>query len=199
MQANVFKNSSNTVRGSRGFTMIELLVVLAIILVLGILAQPYARGIIINGKVDPTAGDISKIVAKLRSNFSGQGTTPYTNMGAATAATAVFANTGRGLVSALSISGEGATATIAHDIGSTGSQLTVSQATITTLGDSFSVSVPTVSDAACPGLAASLSKSAEAITVNGALAKGANGVYNGGIAQNACVAGENNTFVFTFR
>ena len=185
----------------RGFTLVELLVVLAIIAVLAIFGIPFARGIIIGGKVDPSANDISKTVAKLRSNFAGQGNTPYiaANLGAPAAATAVFANTARGLVSAMTITGAGATATMQHDIGATGSQIGVATGTITALGDSFTVTVPTVNEAACPGLAAQLSKSAEVITINGTAVKAAGGVFNGGTAQNACTAGDTNTYVFTFR
>ena len=86
-----------------------------------------------------------------------------------------------------------------HDIGATGSQVTVLPSTITTAGDSFNVTVPTVNEAACPGLASQLSKSAERITVNGVVAKAVGANYNGATAQNACVVGDLNAFVFTFR
>ena len=190
---------NTNIKKARGFTLVELLVVLAIIAVLAIFGIPFARGIITGGKVEPTANDISKTVSKVRSNFAGQGNTPYTNMGAPAAATAVFANTSRGLTSAMTVAGAGATATMQHDIGATGSQIAVAQGTITTLGDSFTVTVPTVNEAACPGLASQLSRSAEVITVNGRNVKAAGGTYNGGTAQNACVANDANTFVFTFR
>lgn len=188
-----------TTKKSRGFTLVELLVVLAIISVLAIFGIPFARGIIIGGKVDPTANDISKTVAKLRSNFAGQGNTPYTTLGAVGPATGVFSNTARGLVSAMTIGGAGPTATMQHDIGATGSQVTALPSTITTLGDSFTVTTPTVNEAACPGLASQLSKSAERITVNGVVAKAVGANYNGATAQNACTVGDTNAFVFTFR
>jgi prepilin-type N-terminal cleavage/methylation domain-containing protein len=195
------KNAFNrkTTGRQRGFTLVELLIVLAIIAVIAIFGVPFARGIIIGGKTEPTASDISKVVTRMRSNFSGQGTTPYNNLGAGAAATANFANTARGLTSALTVAGAGAAATVQHDIGATNSQIAVAIGTITVAGDSFTVTVPTVNEAACPGLAAQLSKAAEVITINGVNVKAAGANYNGGTAQNACTAGDTNAFVFTFR
>ncbi|MBS0454180.1 MAG: prepilin-type N-terminal cleavage/methylation domain-containing protein [Proteobacteria bacterium] len=184
---------------AKGFTLVELIVVIAIGALLALLAVPYARGVIINGKVEPTANDINKTVTSIRGNFAGQGVTPYTNLGTGATATAIFANTARGLSSSLTVAGTGASATVAHDLGQTGSQIAVASSTITTAGDSFTVTLPTANMAACPGLAAQLSRVAEVITINGAAAKAVGGVYNGGIAQNACTEGDTNTFVFTFR
>ena len=197
------KNVRNTRFASkknvRGFTLVELIVVIAIGALLALFAVPYARGVIINGKVEPTANDVNKTVTSIRGNFAGQGVTPYNNLGVGAAATAIFANTARGLSSSLTVSGSGATATVQHDLGETGAQITVASSTITSAGDSFTVSLPTVNNAACPGLAAQLSRVAEVITINGAAAKAVGSTYNGGIAQNACTDGDTNTFVFTFR
>jgi type IV pilus assembly protein PilA len=183
----------------RGFTMIELIVVIAIMALLSILAIPFARGVIIDGKVGPTGADISKIATKIRTNMAGQGTTPYVGLGATGPATAVFANTARSLASTLTVTGAGTTATLTHDLGATGSQVTVAQGTITTAGDSFDVTLPTVNESACPSLASQLSKATEVITINGTSVKAAGGTYDGGKAQNLCKVGDDNTFVFTFR
>jgi type IV pilus assembly protein PilA len=178
----------------KGFTIVELLIVLGIIAVLAVVATPFARDIIISGKTEPTATDVSKLASAIRANFSGQGATPYTGV-----TTAVLANTGRGLVSAMTVTGAGATATLQHDIGATSSQVTAASGTITTAGDSFTVTFPTVNAAACPGLASQLSRVAEVITINATAVKAAGAVYNGATAQNACTAGDTNAFVFTFR
>lgn len=192
------RNNKTTGR-QRGFTLVELLIVLAIIAVIAIFGVPFMRGIIIQGKTEPTASDINKVATKMRTNFAGQGTTPYNNLGAAAAATANFANSARGLASSLTITGSGATATVQHDIGATGAQIAVAPGTITTLGDSFTVTVNDVNEAACPGLAAQLSKAAEVITINGTSVKAAGATYNGGTAQNLCTTGDTNDYVFTFR
>ncbi|WP_298706145.1 type 4 pilus major pilin [Variovorax gossypii] len=197
-----FRNISaaSKMKTTRGFTLVELIIVIALIALLAIFSLPAVRGMLVSGKVEPTASDVNKAVASLRGNFSGQGNTPYVNLGTGAAATAVFANTARGRTSALTVSAAtGAAATIQHDLGATNSQIAVASSTITAAGDSFTVTLPTVNEAACPGLAAQLSRSAELITVNGVVAKAVGGTYNGGTAQNACTAGDTNAFVFTFR
>ena len=182
-----------------GFTIVELIISIAVIAVLSILAIPFARGIIIDGKVGPTGADLTKVSNKIRGNMAGQGIAPYVNLGATAAATAVFANTARGLASALTVTGAGATATAQHDIGTANSQITVAQGNLGTAGDSFVVTLPTVNSAACPGLASQVNRSTEAISINGTVVKAVGGQYNGATAQNACTDGDTNTFVFTYR
>lgn len=199
MTTNIRNLNRRNLKKSKGFTMLELIVVLAVVAVLALVSMPYFRGMMVSGKVEPTANDLNKVATKIRGNFTGQGTTPYTALGTGAAATANFSNVARGVASALTITGNGATATTQHELGATGSQVTVAAGTITTAGDSFTVTLPTVNDAACPGLAAQLARGAEVITINGTSVKAAGGQYNGGTAQNLCTPNDTNTFVFTFR
>jgi type IV pilus assembly protein PilA len=183
----------------RGFTIVELLVTIAIIALLSLAAVPFARDIIVSGKVEPTASDINKVATRLRGNFAGQGSTPYANLGSGAAATAVFANTARSLASSLVVTGAQAAATVQHEIGATGAEVTVAQGQVTLAGDSFTVTLPLVNAAACPSLATQLSRSAERISINNTIVKPIGGIFNGGTAQNACMPGDANTFVFLFR
>lgn len=195
------KPQNSKSRLQKGFTMVELIVVLSVIALLAILAVPSARGLIISGKVEPTGGDLNKVVTKIRSNFIGQGTTPYTALVAGGVGNAVFANTARGLVSTLTVTGANATATIQHDIGLTNANITIAPSTLPlgVIGDSFTVTLPTVNDAACPGLASQMAKAAEIITINATTVKAFDALYQGATAQNLCTSGDTNTFVFTFR
>lgn len=190
-------HSAPAAKRAKGFTMVELIIVLAIIALLAIIGIPFARGVLISGRVEPSANDITSTAAAMRTSFAGQGATPYNNLGANP--TAVFANTAKGLASALSVSGVGTAATISHDLGETGALITVAIGSITTAGDSYTVDIPTVNNAACPGLASQLNRSSEVISINGTTVKAAGGTYDGGAAQIACTDGDTNDFVFTFR
>lgn len=183
----------------KGFTIIELIVVIAIISLLAVVAVPAYRSIAISGKVGPTASDINKIAAKMSANFMGAGATPYTQLGAGSAATAVFANIAKDLGPSLQVSGTGATATIAHSLGASTGRVTVAQANIAANGDSFAVTLNQVSKAACPDLAASIGKAAERIQINTREVKAVGGTYDNAAASTSCTDGDTNTFTFTFR
>lgn len=186
-------------RKSAGFTIIELMIVLAIVALIAVFGIPFARGLVIEGAIEPTANDINKVATKIRSNFAGGGATPYTALGATAAATATFANTANGVAGAITVTGTGAAATMTHALGATGATITVASSTITTAGDSFAVTLNDANKAACPGVASILNRSVESITINGTSVKAVGGTYNAGSASNACTAGDTNDYVFTFR
>lgn len=189
------KNAGSKIRG---FTLVELLFVIAVVGIMAAFATPFIRGLLIESRVDPTAQDIVKVTNTMRAAGAASGlNTPYLNLGAPAAATAAFANAGLGRAQALTITGAGAAATVQHRLGATGSQVTVAQAANPTAGDSFAITLPTVNKAACPGLATQLNRTMIAMSVNGVVVKAVGGQYNGAAAENACTADDTNTFVFT--
>ena len=186
-----------TSRMQRGFTLVELTVVMLIVAVLIVLSFPRVKSYIVEGKVSPTGSDMVAALSRIRSNAEGAGNTPY-----AALTTASLANAMRDRTTALVVTGVGAAATLQHKIGATNSQVTVAPATITAAGDSFTVTFPTVNAAACPGLSNVLQNSAEIISINGQVVKSIPApavAYDGSTAQNQCTADDTNTFVFTVR
>lgn len=190
------KNSQMRNRKQGGFTLIELMVVLAIMGMLVVFAITYFRGYTVKGKVKPTADALAIAITDVRLNAEGGGATPYASM-----TTAALANTVGNRATALTVTGTGNAATMTHQIGETGATITAAPATITTLGDSFTVTVNNVNDAACPSLASILNPQAEVIRVNGTVVKSipAGTTYNGQTAKILCNPDDTNTFVFQVR
>lgn len=189
MHAHTQPRTTRIRKAQAGFTFVELIIVVAIIAVIAIAGIPIASSMIVKGKVEPTAMDISKTAAAVRGNFASTGPNPYSAI-----SSGIVAQTAKGIVTSLSVNGT-STFTLTHDLGTTGGTVSAASAGG---GSSFTITVPTVNDAACPGLASVLSRSADVITVNGTSAKASGGTYNAATAQGACTSGDTNSFVFTF-
>jgi len=183
-----------------GFTLVELLLVMGLISVLVVFGTPFVRALIIEGRVDPTAKDIINIANALRSTMSASGSaTPYSVITNSNAAT-TLASVAQGRASALTITGTGASRSTLHQLGAaSGNTVVLASNTLAAAGDSFSLTISAVNNAACPNLATQLARSAEAISINGTPVKTSGGTYNGATAQSTCTDGDTNSFVFVFR
>ena len=179
-----------------GFTLVELAVVTIIISIIAAFAYPRVNSYVISNRTPDAGKDIANGMLLLKANADGTGATPYT-----TVATSTLANAMRDRSNVYTVAGAGAAATMVHSVGATGSQVTVAPATITTLGDSYAVTMPTVNNGACPGLAAIARNAAQIITINGVVVKSIPAAveWNGQAAQDACTQGDTNAFVFTAR
>lgn len=166
----------------KGFTLVELIIVLAIVALLAIFGIPLFQSYLMEGRVEPTAQDLSKLAAKIRGNYAAGGT--YDGLSTATASK--IAN---GLATSLVVG----TSTMSHDLGGTGS------VSVAGSGSAFTITLGTVNNVACPGPANVLSRSADSISVNGTAAKSSGGTYNAGTASGACTDGDSNSIVVGFK
>lgn len=182
----------------QGFTLVEIAIVSAIVLISAVVGIPAINGYIIENKVPSVGQELQRFVARMKAGMQGLGPTPYVGATTALLATAMRSS---GVVTVV---GTGAAAVVRHGVGATDGEVTLTAATITTAGDAFALELDKVNEAACPGLAAVMQRVSERIVINGTAVKqpatgGAVGAYNAIAANAACVAGDANTFIFTVR
>lgn len=173
------------------------LFVLPMIIVVGnLFAAPAMNAYLISTKVDPTAKEIAGAVMRMRDDTQGTGPTPYASM-----TTESLANTMRDHTKAMKVTGTGTSATVSHGLGSSFTAIAAAPATITTTGDAFTITLPSVNKAACPSLAAALLDVSQIITINGAAVHSIPGgiAFNDQSAEKLCTTDDTNSFVFTVR
>lgn len=179
----------------QGFSLVELSIVTAIILVISIIGIPAIGAYVIENKVPEVAGELQRYVARTKAN--GQGTSnPYASIDTA--------NLGRALRSSSVVSVDAAFTRVAHGLGGNGTSTGLIAVAPSDAGASFTLTMDAVNDAACPALASLLQRVAERISITGStevVVKDAYAStpleYSPIAAQSACRAGDNNTFVFT--
>lgn len=171
------------------------IMITAILAVWGI---PKVQDYLINGAVPGVAEDTQRFIASQQVANSGAGSTPYTGL-----TQAYFARAVRGSslqVGDVSGAGTGGT-NIRHGLGGGTDGLV----TVSTTGDTFSLTFADVSPSACPGLATALQRSVDGITINGKAVKVTDTdktVSTGYVASTAaaeCIDGDANEFIFTVR
>src|SRR5690606_25803278 len=67
-------------RRASGFTLIEVAIVSAIVLITAIIGIPAINGYVIENKVPKVGQDLQRFVARLKVASQGQGTTPYADV-----------------------------------------------------------------------------------------------------------------------
>lgn len=177
----------------RGFTLIELAVVGAIIMILSIVVMPNINGYLIENKVPRVAEELQRFIARTKVSVQGLGSAPYDSV-----TTAQIANAVRGS-SVFQVTGTGNAAVVTHDLGASGATVTLTSSTITSAGDAMQIQFAQVNRAACPGMAVVMQKVSESITVNGTEVKAVGGNYQPTVAENACTDGDTNQFRFVAR
>lgn len=187
-----------SLRRQRGFTLVEMAIVSAIVLIAAIVGIPAINGYIIENKVPAVGQELQRFVARTKASNQGLGSTPYAGIGMAQ-----LSNVLRGS-SVITVVGAGATATVQHGLGAADGRITLAASQVNQSGDAFDITLDRVSEAACPGLAAVMQRVSERIAINNVPIKqpgtgGAAGAYNAAVADSACTSGDTNTFSFVSR
>lgn len=179
----------------RGFTLIEFLFVLALVLIAGFLAYRQFGGIGVKTKVTPIADDIKAFVLNQQAIVQGSSSlTPFQNLTQASFSAQMVG-------SKLQV-GDGDDNTgenVRHRLGGDNGLVTVVNP-----GATFGLDFVKVNNAACPDFVSALQPASQNVTVNGTVVKSVdenNNVqtaYDAVKVQGLCKTGNVNEFVFTF-
>jgi type IV pilus assembly protein PilA len=191
----------------KGFSLMEVSIVTAIVLLIAIVGIPAIGAYVIENKVPKVGEELQRFIASMKINAQGGGVTPYTGLDTGALANALRDST------VLAVQGSGASASVAHGLGGSGAGnsgvVEVEPAAVdgAGTGSAFTLTLTSVSHAACPALASVLQRVSEIISITGN--SGAKVVkdsiakpsvpYRAAQAQAQCSQGDVNTFVFTAR
>jgi len=179
-------------RRQAGFSLIEISIVTAIVLLLAIIAIPGVGAYVIENKVPRVGEELARFVLQVQINGQPGSDAPYSDIGTDNLARMAAGST------VLSVRESGSTTTIRHGLGSDGS-ITVAPASS---GASFTLTLDKVSHAACPGLASVMQRIMDTITIapqggSSGTVKSSTVEYNALLAESSCARGDVNTFEFT--
>lgn len=175
-----------------GFSLIEVSIVTAIVLLLAIIAIPAVGSYVIENKVPKVGEELARFVLQTQINAQPGATSPYTDVATSHLANMVFDS------SLFSVTNSSGTPTVLHGLGREGT-VEVSSADA---GASFSITLSNVSHAACPALASVMQRLAHTIVITSPTGGSApvkdNGVdYSALNAGTNCSKGDVNSFVFS--
>lgn len=190
-----------------GFSLVEVSIVTALMVILAIIGVPALQGYVIENKVPKVAADMQRFVSRMKVAALGGGLAPYASVDQRALI--------NGMRSAAVVTVQGADqkADVAHGLGGQGRG---ENGTITILPDSvpgmsvgsaFRLTLTHVNHAACPMLVTAMQRMASVITVagHGASVQVKNDFlapvlsYQSVLADAQCAQGDNNQFVFVFQ
>ena len=190
-----------------GFSLVEVSIVTALMVILAIIGIPALQDYVIENKVPKVASDLQRFVARMKVTALGGGEAPYESVDQR-----VLINGVRG-GSAVSVRGEAPNGVVVHGLGGRGSagngeiKLSADEGPDLPPGSTFSLTLDHVNHAACPMLVSTLQRMAVLVKVAG---KGGEVVvkngfsspvipYNAILADAQCQQGDSNRFVFMFQ
>lgn len=176
----------------RGFSLIEVSIVTAIVLLLAIIGIPAIGSYVVENKVPKIGEEMARFILQTKVNAPSGSTTPYAGIG-----TPNFANQVRES-SLFSISGSDAAPIVLHGLGNSG-EVTVAEASA---GAAFAITLSKVNNAACPSIASVMQRVSDIITLTpeggtAAVIKDNATAYSALTAEASCTKGDANQFVFT--
>lgn len=186
------QNSDSRHNAQRGFSLIEVSIVTAIVLLLAIIAIPAVGSYVIENKVPKVGEELARFMLQTRINAEPGAVLPYADVGTSHLANMVVDS------SLFSVSTGGANPSVSHGLGRQG---TVEVMPVDA-GASFSITLSNVNHAACPSLASVMQQLAHTIVISSttggsATVKGEGVDYSALRAESRCANGDVNSFVFT--
>jgi prepilin-type N-terminal cleavage/methylation domain-containing protein len=184
--------SVDTHTAQKGFSLIEVSIVSAIVLLLAIIGVPAISGYVVENKVPKVGEELARFILQTKVNAPNGSATPYAGID-----TVNFANMVRDS-SIFSVSGTDASIKVLHGLGADGEVRVVEAGS----GASFAITLSKVHNAACPGIAAVMQRVSDSITVaaegeGAATIKDRTVHYSALATESRCGKGDVNTFVFT--
>lgn len=190
MQARQQQNAGQLAirRDQRGFSLIEVSIVTAIVLLIAVIGIPAIGGYVMENKVPKVGQELARFVMHTRVNAGTSGETPYDGIGTQNLAALVADST------VLTTAADGS---VLHGLGGGGSV----EVEPTDAGTGFLLRLRQVNHVACPSIASVLQRVADRIIVSSdagpaQTVKDANIVYSALAAESACTKGDVNQFVF---
>jgi len=190
-----------------GFSLVEVSIVTALMVILAIVGIPALQDYVIENKVPKVAADLQRFVARMKVAGIGGGDAPYASVDRR-----VLVN-GLRSSSAITVRGDGNSAVVVHGLGGQGArdngEIVIAPAAIPDqgTGSAFSLTLDHVNHAACPMLASTLQRMASHVSVDGrsgeVIVKNDFAVppmtYQPVLADAQCARGDSNRFVFVFQ
>lgn len=175
-----------------GFSLVEVSIVTAIVLLLAIIGIPAIGGYLVENKVPKVGQELARFILQTKVNAPNGTPTPYAGIATDNLASLVRDS------SIFSVSGAAPALRVLHGLGTDG-EVSVAEADA---GAAFSITLSKVHNAACPSIASVMHRVSDIMTVAAegqaaATIKDDTTHYSALTTESHCAKGEINTFVFT--